>query len=679
MKKLLVIIVGLFSLLMVYLSVKEVNIIQGTNLYLAGYTIADYFNETNYSLSISGNNFETIYNALVEFAGNEEITYVYSYEKNDDQLMYTILNRYIFSSRDDVMEAFDINIKDEIDFSCLDTDAYYSSAVDDQSSGRIMILDNHFFDQYLQIFNFKTFNKIEECKSIDHYIHIVCKEKVFNKFIEFLYDYDESISVSNHTGNINEITILKESEGIIAQGKKLLQFNVIVFAVIIISMILKQNRNYMIRRMMGTSTIKIFINEFGKLFALLFGEFALINVLSFFILVKQESVTKWKVLGDIIKFDGYFLIILLGIGIISCLFIRLVGHVKYLNSHNQLSKLYYIQAIIKVIITVVLLVPFVNAYNYGKPYLINYLNVRAMKDEVGNLYSIDSNPEKSKEIFYEYIDKAVYCDFQTYFDNVDMLRYDDVSKDDVYPYPMIRTNAVYLKDHDIRDLDGNKIDIEKIKEDTILVPEEFKNGDLAKYQKRNEPVIYIKNNGKFYNYKLWQPYALDNPILYIQRTFSIVDNEIQSMFFKTDDPKTLLEELEPYGIHRFVTAQYRYDHYIMTFKEQLIDFGLIFIIYVILYLILIIQSILMFYNEQGKIIAVKYMLGKSKIKRYWELFSVSVLSYAVIFAASTKLDITRKDSIKFICTFAILELVIELLYISYYERKKMISLLKGEK
>lgn len=678
MKKLLVIIVGLFSLLMVYLSVKEVNIIQGTNLYLAGYTIADYFNEKNYSLSISGNNFKTIYNALVEFAGNEEITYVYSYEKNDDQLMYTILNRYIFSSRNDVMEAFDINIKDEIDFSCLDTDAYYSSAVDDQSSGRIMILDNHFFDQYLQIFNFKTFNKIEECKSIDHYIHIVCKEKVFNKFIEFLYDYDESISVSNHTGNINEITILNESEGIIAQGKKLLQFNVIVFAVIIISMILKQNRNYMIRRMMGTSTIKIFINEFGKLFALLFGEFALINVLSFFILVKQESVTKWKVLGDIIKFDGYFLIILLGIGIISCLFIRLVGHVKYLNSHNQLSKLYYIQAIIKVIITVVLLVPFVNAYNYGKPYLINYLNVRAMKDEVGNLYSIDSNPEKSKEIFYEYIDKAVYCDFQTYFDNVDMLRYDDVSKDDVYPYPMIRTNAVYLKDHDIRDLDGNKIDIEKIKEDTILVPEEFKNGDLAKYQKRNEPVIYIKNNGKFYNYKLWQPYALDNPILYIQRTFSFIDNEIQSMFFKTDDPKVLKEELKPYNI-TLVSAQYRYDHYIMTFKEQLIDFGLIFIIYVILYLILIIQSILMFYNEHGKTIAVKYMLGKSKIKRYWELFSVSVLSYAVIFAASTKLDITRKDSIKFICTFAILELVIELLYISYYERKKMISLLKGEK
>lgn len=444
-------------------------------------------------------------------------------------------------------------------------------------------------------------------------------------------------------------------------------------------MILKQNRNYMIRRMMGTSTIKIFINEFGKLFALLFGEFVLINVLSFFILVKQESVTKWKVLGDIIKFDGYFLIILLGIGIISCLFIRLVGHVKYLNSHNQLSKLYYIQAIIKVIITVVLLVPFVNAYNYGKPYLINYLNVRAMKDEVGNLYSIDFNPEKSKEIFYEYIDKAVYCDFQTYFDNVDMLRYDDVSKDDVYPYPIIRTNAVYLKDHDIRDLAGNKIDIEKIKEDTILVPEEFKNGDLAKYQKRNEPVIYIKNNGKFYNYKLWQPYVLDNPILYIQRTFSFIDNEIQSMFFKTDDPKTLLEELKPYGIHQFITAQYRYDHYIMTFKEQLIDFGLIFIIYVILYLILIIQSILMFYNEHGKTIAVKYMLGKSKIKRYWELFSVSVLSYAVIFAASTKLDITRKDSIKFICTFAILELVIELLYISYYERKKMISLLKGEK
>lgn len=41
MKKLLVIIMGLFSFLMVYLSVREVNIIQGTNLYLADYTIAD--------------------------------------------------------------------------------------------------------------------------------------------------------------------------------------------------------------------------------------------------------------------------------------------------------------------------------------------------------------------------------------------------------------------------------------------------------------------------------------------------------------------------------------------------------------------------------------------------------------------------------------------------------------
>ena len=85
MKKLLVVIVGIFSLLMVYLSVKEVNIIQGTNLYLADYTIADYFNEKNYSLNISGDNFETIYNALIEFAGNEEITYVYSDEKNDDR------------------------------------------------------------------------------------------------------------------------------------------------------------------------------------------------------------------------------------------------------------------------------------------------------------------------------------------------------------------------------------------------------------------------------------------------------------------------------------------------------------------------------------------------------------------------------------------------------------------
>lgn len=678
MKKLLMLITGIMSFLMVFTSFNEVNITQGTNLYLAGYNIAQDLGLEYYSLEIKNDDFNILYDGLLEFAENHEIIYLSHVDHKDNQCLYTIKDCYIYSNNDKVLNFFDININDKIDFSNPNIRKYYSSKDDKNSSGKINILDNNFLDRYLEIYQFNSFNGIKDYKTDLMYLKVICNKNIFEELTVYLNNLDDSISVYNNTENMEGIVLKNDSEAISENIDGLMKLSVVIFIIIMIVIVLKYNRSYMIRRMMGTSVIKIFINEFGKVFGFLFCEFVLVNLVSFFGLCTQNSNLKWKFFKEITRFNIYFLIILLIVAIVICLFIRQISHIKYLNNHNQLSKLFYIQTILKVVITVVILTPFIEAVNLAKPYLFNYLTVKEMTSKIENLYALQYIPEDSEKIFEQYLDKTIYADFATYYTNYSMLEmYDDISENDVYPYPMIKVNNNYLKDYTLYDLDNKKIDLTKISKNTILVPEAFKNGDLSMYQRSGEEIIYIKDNGKFYNYKLEEPFSLNNPILYLEKTYSF-DTQIQSMFFKTKDINALQKELQVFNGADLISSEYRYNHFIDGFKEQLINFSLIFIVYITIYLILIIQSILTYYNEQGKLIAISYTLGKSKLKRYLELLIINSLSYIAIFIASLKLNVLRTDTIKFILIFIVFELIIELTYINYFEKKKMISLLKGE-
>ena len=582
-----------------------------------------------------------------------------------------------------LLDCFDIDIKDKIDFSVKETNKYYTTEKDNNSSGQVHILDNKFFDQQLEIYRFKSFGKLHRIDNSTIFLKIICNQDTLNELTDYLDSVNDSFVVDDHTESVSDV-ILEDDKDIIGnQAKELMKVGILIFVVVLAVIILNKNRSYMIQRMMGTSVFRIVFNEFGRIFVFLWFEFIAVNVGSFFILCREPSNTKWQFFSDIVLFNLVFLGMMLFVLLLSCVFIYTISSVKYINNDNQINKLFYLQIIFKVAITVALLVPIINAVNEAKPYLFNYFTVKEMKSQIDGLYALEYIPERSEEIFNYYYDQAIYADFTTYYNNYSMLRYDDVTEDDVYPYPMIKVNDNYLKEYkDLYDLDGNKIDLSKIESDTIFVPKSFKGGDLKMYQRKGESVIYIEDNGKYLNYKLQEPFFLNDPIIYLERTYNY-ETQIQSMFFKPSDVVKLQNEL--YGFSddesemKLISCQYRYNYFNDNLKRQLIEFSLIFIIYAVMFMILTIQSILIYFNERGKFIAVGYTLGHSIMKRYLDLFITNIVSYIGIFIAGLKLDVSYHNCIIFVLGLVTIEIMVEICYIKYHENKKIVSWLKGEK
>ncbi len=676
MKRLLCIIVGILAFLMVFMSFNEININQGTNLHLIEQNVAKSNGDNVYFVSIYDED-KSLINDLVDFGNNHKVSYFISDSYKDDACLYTIFDNYIFSSDKDILDIYDIETKDVIDFSKL-SNKYYSSEDDNNSSGKIRILDNGFFDRNLEIHRFKSLGSYDGTGLI--YFRIVCKEATFNEFSEWI---SERYNLTDNTEGMSKAITYEDHEVVSNQVKELLQIGIFLFAVIMAIIVIKKQRAYMIQRMMGISAFRIELKEFGGLFVFLVVDFIVVCAISFLVLCKENSASKTAFMFDIIGFTGLFVLVLLLVWLLIGIFIKAVSSIKYLNTNQSFNKLFYIQAIIRVIVTVILITPIMQSIDNVKPFISNYWAVKDMKDKIANMYSLEYIPDESREIYNDYYDQAYYSNFSSYYGNYRLLEEEDTSEEDVYPYPFIRVNDNYLSDYDdIYDLDGNKLDLNDFKNNTLMVPEDFKDGDLSMYLISNEDIVYIKNTGKYYNYKLEEPFVLTNPIIYLEREYSF-ETEIQSYFFKTDDIKELQDELSIYskidGDMKLISTQYRYDYFNSNLYQEVIELGLLILVYVIMLVILIIQAVLVYFNEHGKLIGISYSLGRSMFRRYLDLLIVDCISYAGIFIAGYILKVKSDYLMIFLGLLLLGDILISFSYSRYLEKQKLVPLLKGER
>ena len=153
------------------------------------------------------------------------------------------------------------------------------------------------------------------------------------------------------------------------------------------------------------------------------------------------------------------------------------------------------------------------------------------------------------------------------------------------------------------------------------------------------------------------------------------------MGIKTDNVRELKKELEELnGIKvNIQNAKYYYDYFMDQSKSALVEFGANLGIYLIVYLTLVFQSIFTYLEEKGKELAINYILGISRIKRHIKLFIFNLSSYVIILFGSFKLDLSFDERILFVGYFMLMEIIIEIICIIYFENKKMVNWLKGEK
>lgn len=681
MKKLLIVVVVLISFSLVYYTFNEKNLVEASKLNELNLSVKDSLELNNFNVYVRFENsqFIDIYQQIGLYAKENDLVVIALNNSLDDAGMYTNQNYYIYSNNTNLFNDLCIDGK-AIDFSDLTGKAYYSTYDSKESAGKIKILNNGFFDKIKRKINIYQYNALEDTglEQLNYlYLTIYSKDDHFiNDLQEYLQKTDSSVSVLNET-SVHDEDI--EDDYIFSNLKNALVILIIIFVTVMSTIIIRKNRQYMIRRMMGTSSIKIARYEF--LGTLLISQivFMIINLLSYFVLCRDINKVTVELLKMILPFNMYFAGVLVIIFLFNWFFINLSCNLKYLNTKNYFQRLFNMQMVIKIVMVIFLMTPFITSLKESLPYLTNYLKIKDLKEDITDLYFLNEVPEKSKEIFAYYKDDCYYADFTDYYANIKVaeLTNDD---DDIYPYPYIHANEYYLKNHDIITLDGKKFDYNNYPQGALLVPEMYKDHDLSNYPS-NVEIVYIENPGEFLNYHIQDIYYVENPIILLETEYSVFETRITNLGIKTDNVRELKKELEELnGIKvNIQNAKYYYDYFMDQSKSALVEFGVNLGIYLIVYLTLVFQSIFTYLEEKGKELAINYILGISRIKRHIKLFIFNLSSYVIILFGSFKLDLSFDERILFVGYFMLMEIIIEIICIIYFENKKMVNWLKGEK
>ena len=90
MKKILVIIVGVLSFLIVFTSFNEVNVNHGNKLHVAEETMAKYAKKPIHYVYINYDDFNLMINSLMKFGNEHDVSFIAFDEYKDNKCLYTI-------------------------------------------------------------------------------------------------------------------------------------------------------------------------------------------------------------------------------------------------------------------------------------------------------------------------------------------------------------------------------------------------------------------------------------------------------------------------------------------------------------------------------------------------------------------------------------------------------------
>lgn len=308
MKKLLIVVVVLISFSLVYYTFNEKNIDEASKLNELNLSVKDSLDLNNFNIYVSFENsrFIDIYQQIGLYAKENDLVVIALNNSLDDAGMYTNQNYYIYSNNSNLLNDFCIDGK-EIDFSDLSGKEYYSTYNSKKSAGKIKILNNGFFDKIKRKINIYQYNALENTglEQLNYlYLTIYSKDDSFiNDLQEYLQKTDSSVSVRNET-NVHDEDI--ENNYILDNLKNALIILIIIFVTVMSTIIIRKNRQYMIRRMMVTSSIKIAWYEFFRILCISQIIFIIINLLSYFVLCRDINKVTIELLKMILPFNIYF-------------------------------------------------------------------------------------------------------------------------------------------------------------------------------------------------------------------------------------------------------------------------------------------------------------------------------------------------------------------------------------
>lgn len=704
-KKFLIIIAVLLSLTVSYYLVKNYNF----NLVVRYHSYQDYVsiveNKAVVPLSIvTKDNFQAdLFIEKLKESFDDRTFVITSVDKDEQDR--NIYNTILYSNNEDLIKDLALRKAKELSFDNNDEGYYSSDFYDENATDYLEIIDNQLFDTYHEQVRIMTLNTGKEILADS------------NGFMLFFFDDDpvtlekEFADFLETTGLRNQISFSNFYEGysgvaindLMMDGMRDIRIItlcvLIIYVLFFVILIYKKRKTILIQNIHGISLANILSKDLVKTLIFHFIIFV------FGILAGTNLLTSGKVFDEKDLINQIIEIIkLVGFGYIFAILIiyfllKTMLRINNIKKSEQSTKNLFIMLAVKIVFLIAVSTSFINitgqTVKQVKLYLFfnKYYDVLENLATVGVLYPSVSDSHTVFEYYFNH--GGYYADFDTYETNTyEFLQEtfgDDMDEEELQAsaleYPVIYANTDYIDSFNrpIYKTDGTEIDLSKIDENIMLVPEKCRLDDFSKYSNgidENIEVIKIKNPGAYIDYTFNTAYevVLEDPIIYIITKSDLLSNqyltvpldkisreEITAQVLELTDKKAQIEsnqnqlELEMYNI-----------------KNTLIDNGILFVLYLIIYISIIYQTLYLFIDEFKKLLIIEYLFGKTRLQRYGDIFVLNLLSYFIPLFCCIILRNNIADLLKLYSITYIGEILVMYLMIHKIERHNTSIILKGE-
>ena len=485
----------------------------------------------------------------------------------------------------------------------------------------------------------------------------------------------------------------------------LLILSISALIIITICDLIGEKKEITIRKLFGEKNTSIYLDLIAKRFLFNWFLFLATQVLLYVFIIRDIRPIHFLLLKPLALSFGLFTAFWIAANLVSFFVLTKVGRAINLKRDSAVGFANLIALMLKVILVVLMITPFINLFSDAPLVLEEYFILRKNKANMLNNLAIQGlswdvivNPGKLNQTF-EFFEKQnwVYHDFSANYLPQEILERllerlpPEMHKDALIQHPYIIANANYLKDYDIRDLGGSPIDFNALEHNTLLVPEAYKDDvftDLY-YLRKDKHTIFIQNGGTFYNHYPLLPdikmLRQDNPvILFINKMESDMkwNGNFLSIRNEGDTEKEVNDFLVDNQIDNAITiASMDSDYYVVVQRNnsQVLNFAVTLCLYVLMIVIFQFQTVFVYFSESKDEVALNYLFGKTYFQRYGFLILNSSLVYIVpLLVGISMLKISYKFMLLYVLFGIILDFIVSTVMIRSFEKKKTLSVLKGE-
>lgn len=665
----------------------------------------------------TGKDYVSIEYNLYDDEGNDVFQKLVDFleEFNYDAMSFTRNRRYDFIIDTTVYLHTENNLNDldffksvngkNIDFT-LDNNSYYSSFINDKEATDIIdFINNSYHKEYQPKLTIKQFKSMlrDNPEKRTAIIFLYSDEKS-----NLIRDIENS-EISNYIVSDDSTFIyeLAKPEVLnIDAIKILLLLSISSLIVISICDLIGEKKEITIRKLFGEKNSSIYFNLIARRYLFNLILYIMTQILLYIVIIRGIRPIHILLLKPLLFAFGLYLTFWIFANLVSYFVLTKVGKATNLKQNNTVRFTNSITLIIKVILVVLMITPFINLFTLAPLTIEENIILRKNKTKMKNNlaiegifldsedYSLDEwEPLKLTLEFLEDLN-WVYRDFSANYLPEELKQEipEEVFGQQYVQHPYIVANDTYLKDYDIRDLDGNSIDLKSLENNTLLVPETYKNDEFTDVYYDDGQctnIIYIQDGGIFYNYYPLVPdievLRQHNPVILFKNKLD-ANMEWNGTSLSIRDEEDTREKIDDFlvnneldNIVHITSMDNVYDTTMARSNDQVFNFILTLCLYILMIFIFQYQTVFVYFSENKDEIAVNYLFGKTYMQRYGLLILNSIIVYFVPLSIGIGfLKIHYKFMLMYVLFGIILDFIVSTIMIRSFEKKKTLSVLKGE-